>query len=190
MSVKFVFLAAFLGGGGYFGYKMATYDETVVPYSKAQVQEMLADAKRSIPRKTNDGYITMWSSGKTGNGVKLAMRYDETAPQIDCLARVVELSPNESQVYADCASSGTSSAIAGTTEALHAPMFDEHIQATLRGRDFNRSRVDGKQVGTVMKNMGAMQREALQSADQMQRMEADMDSGGGDGGDFGSESGE
>jgi hypothetical protein len=190
MSGKLVFLAAFLGAGGYFGYKMATYDESVVPYSKAQVQEMLASAKRSIPRKTNDGYITMWSNGKTGDGVKLAMRYDDTAPQIDCLARITELGPNESQVYADCGSSGTGSAIGQTTVALNAPMFDEHIQATLRGREFDRSRADGKQTAVVMKNMGAMQREALGSADQMQRMEAEMESGASDSGDYGSEGGE
>jgi hypothetical protein len=176
MSVKLVSLAAFLGVGGFFGYKMATYDETVVPYSKAQVQDMLASAKRSIPRKDNDGFITMWSNGKTKDGVYLAMKYADTAPQIDCLARVVALSPTESQVYADCGGTGSGSAIGDTTAALQVPMFDEHIQATVRGRDFNRARADSKGVGIVMKNMGGMQREALKTADSFQRMEADAES--------------
>lgn len=183
MIAKGVLLAAFIGTGGYFGYKMANYDPSVVPYSKAQVQEMLADAKRTMPRKGGDGEIAIWGAGRTDKGVKLAMRYHDTAPQLDCAAVITELGPNESRVIADC-NKGAKSAIQQTSDELDAPMFNEHIQATLHNREFNRSHVDNVQSGVVMKNLGGMQREALQTADTMQRMEADYS----DSADYGSES--
>lgn len=189
MIAKFVILAAFVGTGGYFGYKMANYDPSVVPYSKAQVQEMLADARRTMPRKGGDGEIAIWGTGRTEKGVKLAMRYHDTAPQINCSAVITELGPNESRVVADC-DKGAKSAIQQTSDELDAPMFNEHIQATLHNREFNRSHVDNVQSGVVMKNIGGMQREALQTADTMQRMEADMETDYSDGGDYGSDSAE
>jgi phage host-nuclease inhibitor protein Gam len=49
-------------------------------------------------------------------------------------------------------------------------MFEEHIAATLNKRPFNRGNVDAKEVAAVFKNLGGMQREALQmSADDARR---------------------
>lgn len=177
MSGKIVFGAAFLGVGGFFGYQMMTHDPAIVPYSKAQVQERLSSARTQILRRDNDGYITIWGAGRTNDGVRLSMKYAEDAPQIDCRAVITELGPNQSRVVANCGAA-TGSAIGDTTVSMNEPMFDEHIQSKLHNKEFNRKRADDKAVGKVMRNMGAMQREALQTADQMQRMEAEVESGG------------
>ena len=49
-----------------------------------------------------------------------------------------------------------------TQDALRAPMFEEHIAATLNKRAFNRSIPDMKERVAVFQNLGGMQREALE----------------------------
>jgi len=172
MSAKIIFITGLLGVGGYVGHKVMVYDPAVVPHSKAQVQQMLASEKLSFPRRDGDGTISIWSTGRTPQGVGLAMQYAADAPQIDCQAVIAELGPQESRVTVDCGAGPAGSAIGQTETALRAPMFEEYVQSKLAHREFDRSRATGKEVAVVMKNMGGMQREALKSADEAQRMEA------------------
>lgn len=181
MSAKLFFLTGLLGFGGYIGYKVNTYDPSVVPYSKAEVQTLLATAQVTMPRRDGDGNIRIWGAGKSDAGVHMAMKYAEAswAPQINCEAVITELGPKQSRVVANCGSTNSKSAIANTEMELRAPMFDEFIQSKLQGRAFDRSRATSKEMGAVMRNMGGMQKEALKSADQMSRMSAQGGSSGG-----------
>lgn len=172
MIGKLVIGSAFLGFGGYLGYTMMNYDPAVVAYSKAQIQQQLASARLEIPRRDGDGVITIWGAGQIPDGVKMAMRYADDAPQIDCRAIVTELGPNQSRVAANCGGGDTGSAMARTSDESQAAMFDEFIQSQLLGREFNRDRVTSKQISASMRNMGAMQREALQMDANMRREQA------------------
>jgi hypothetical protein len=180
MSGQFIFIAGVLGIGGYVGYTVMNHDRAVFAGSKEQIQSELARAETVLPRKTGDGNIRIWSAGRTSKGVALAMQYSPTAPILRCDAVIEAVAADESRVTAQCESPSSSnpaiakaakgSAIAQTTHALQSPMFEEHIYSVLRKQPFNRDMVDSKQVGMVMGNMGAMQREALQTHDEMQRM--------------------
>jgi hypothetical protein len=174
MSAKLVFVAGVLGVGGYFGFQMSSFDPAVFPYSKDQVQSMLTEARTTLPRRDGPGQIQIWSTGRTEKGVGLQMQYASWAPVLDCQAVITAIAPDKSRVVADCGSTSASgSAIARTQDELRAPMFDEHIQATLGKRAFNRATVDQKQAGAVFKNLPGMQHEALRSADEAQRMQAE-----------------
>lgn len=176
MSGKLVFLVGLLGLGGYFGHTMMNYDPTVISYSKEQVETLLADARTTVPRRDGDGDIQIWGAGRTNDGVALKMQYSSTAPILECQAVVTELAPDQSRVVADCgADPQNPSAIGRTQDALRAPMFEEHIQATLAGRAFNRSTVQQKESAIAMRNLGAMQKEAQQTARDMAQMQAEMD---------------
>lgn len=172
MSAKLFFLTGLLGIGGYVGFKASNYDPAVVPYSKAEVQTMLASARTTIPRSDNDGNISIWGTGKASNGVNMAMQYSSTAPVIPCTAVITEIGPRQSRVVANCGAGPAGSAIGKTEMALRAPMFDEHIQSKLQNRQFDRSRAQSKEIATVMGNMGGMQKEALKSADEASKMSA------------------
>ena len=97
------------------------------------------------------------------------------APLLDCEAVITAISPKESRVVADCGKSANNdSALSRTQDSLRSPMFEEHIAATLKKREFNRSTVDMKESIAVFKNLPAMQREALQmSVDEARRMSAE-----------------
>jgi hypothetical protein len=61
-----------------------------------------------------------------------------------------------------------------TQDNLRAPMFEEHIAATLNKRAFNRGNAEMKEAAAVFQNLGGMQREALQmSADEARRRAAE-----------------
>jgi hypothetical protein len=146
-------------------------DPTVFPYSKDQVQKMLVDSNTTLPRRDGPGEIRIWGDYRTAKGVKLNMKYASRAPQLECEAIVTSISPKETRVVADCGKSGNSeSAIARTQDALRAPMFEEHIAATLHKRAFNRSKVDAKNSVAVFQNLGGMQQEALQRSAEARRM--------------------
>lgn len=150
---------------GYLFYEMKSYDPSVFAYSKAQAQAMLADARTTLPRRDGGGQIQIWSVGNSARGVALKMQYASGAPVLKCEAVVTAIAPNQSRVVPDCSSgSASSSAISRTQEELQTPMFEEHILATLNKRPFDRARADRKEVGTVFKNLGAMQGEAMQRA--------------------------
>ncbi|MEA3025415.1 MAG: hypothetical protein QOF91_700 [Alphaproteobacteria bacterium] len=169
MSAKLVFiLAGALAVGGC----NLIPDPTVFPYSKDQAQKMLVDSKTTLPRRDGPGeMINIWGAYRSAKGVKLNMRYASWAPLLECEAIVTSISPKETRVVADCGKSTNSdSAISRTQDALRAPMFEEHIAATLNKRAFNRSKVDAKNTVAVFQNLGGMQREALQmSADDARR---------------------
>jgi hypothetical protein len=152
-------------------------DPTVFPYSKDQVQTMLLDAKTALPRRDGPGdMIKIWGAGRSSKGVRLNMKYASWAPLLECEAIITSISPKESRVVADCGKSASneSSAISRTQDSLRAPMFEEHIAATLNKRAFNRGNVDAKEVSAVFQNLGGMQREALQmSADDARRRAAE-----------------
>ena len=140
-------------------------DPAVFPYAKDQVQKMLVDSKTTLPRRDGPGEISIWGDYRTSKGVKLNMKYASWAPLLECEAIVTSISPKETRVVADCGKSANSdSAISRTQDALRAPMFEEHIAATLNKRAFNRSKVDAKNSVAVFQNLGGMQREALQTA--------------------------
>ena len=165
MSAKLVFI---LAGAVAVGGCNIIPDPTVFPYSKDQVQKMLVDAKTTLPRRDGPGeMIKIWGDGRSAKGVRLNMKYASWAPLLECEAIVTSISAKETRVVADCGKSANSdSAMSRTQDALRAPMFEEHIAATLNKRAFNRSKVDMKERVAVFSNLGGMQREALQmSAD-------------------------
>jgi hypothetical protein len=173
VSAKLVFiLAGALAVGGC----NLNSDPTVFPYSRDQVQTMLVDAKTTLPRRDGPGdLIKIWGAGRSTKGVKLNMKYASWAPLLECEAIITSITPKESRVVADCGKSTNSdSAISRTQDGLRAPMFEEHIAATLDKRAFNRSNADKKHTATVFQNLGGMQREALQmSADDAGRRAAE-----------------
>src|SRR5882757_3841179 len=168
MTAKLVFIlaGAMVVGGGYLGCEAFNIDPTVFPYSKDQVQAMLVDAKTTLPRRDGPGeMIKIWGAGRSAKGVKLNMKYASWAPLLECEAIVTSIAPKESRVVADCGKSTNSdSAISRTDDGLRAPMFEEHIAATLNKRAFNRSNASAKEAAVVLQNLGGMQREALQMA--------------------------
>ena len=171
MSAKLVFI---LAGALVVGGCNLIPDATVFPYPKEQVQKMLLDARTTLPRR--DGgkdMINIWGAYRSGRGVKLNMKYASWAPQLECEAVVTAVTPQETRVVADCGKSNSDSAISRTQDALRAPMFEEHIAATLNKRAFNRSKADLKERAAVFQNLGGMQREALQMSAEAQRMAAE-----------------
>ena len=184
MSAKLVFI---LTGALVVGGCDLSSDPTVFPYSKDQVQTMLLDAKTTLPRRDGPGeMIKIWGAGRSAKGVKLNMKYASWAPLLECEAIVTSITPKDatnttqrpapsSRVVADCGQNTNSdSAMSRTQDSLRAPMFEEHIAATLNKRPFNRSNADRKETAAVFKNLGGMQREALQmSADEARRMAAE-----------------
>ena len=126
---------------------------------------MLVDAKTTLPwRDKPTGMIKIWGAGRSAKRVKLNMFYASWAPQLECEAVITSITPKESRVVADCGKSTNSdSAIRRTQDSLRAPMFEEHIAATLNKRAFNRSNADKKEAAIVVQNIGGMQREALES---------------------------
>lgn len=187
MDIKFVCLVVLMAVGGYVGYGFfnskstgprpssatASYssDPTVFPYSKTQVQTMLTKAKTTLPRRDGGGQIQIWGVGHSAKGVSLNMQYASWAPLLKCEAVITEIAPNQSRVAPACGSGPQSdSALSRTQDELRTPMFEEHIQATLNNRAFNRSRVDQQEAAAVFKNLGGMQREALQSAAETPRL--------------------
>ena len=165
MSAKLVFI---LAGAFAVGGCNIIPDPTVFPYSKDQVQKMLVDAKTTLPRRDGPGeMIKIWGDGRSAKGVRLNMKYASWAPLLECEAIVTSVTAKETRVVADCGKSANSdSAMSRTHDALRAPMFEEHIAATLNKRAFNRGKVDMKERAAVFSNLGGMQREALQmSAD-------------------------
>ena len=171
MSAKLVFiLAGALAVGG-----CNRSDPTIFPYSVDQVRTMLSDAKTTLPRRDGPGeMIKIWGAGRSAKGVTLNMKYASWAPLLECEAIVTSITPKESRVVADCGKSNSDSAISRTQDSLRAPMFEEHIAATLNKRAFNRSKVDAKETLAVFQNLGGMQREALQmSADDARQRAAE-----------------
>lgn len=173
MSAKLVFIAGVLGIGGYCGIKMSKYDPAVFPYSKEQVQSMLTEARTKLPRRDGPGEIEIWSTGASEKGVGLQMRYADWAPVLDCQAVITSIAADKSRVVADCGgTSDGSSALEATQDGLRAPMFEEHIAATLHKRPFDRETVDRKEAAIAMKNLPAMQREAIGRAVEAAREDA------------------
>ena len=173
MSARSVFIlaGALVVGGCNLG-----SDPTLFPYSKDQIQSMLVDAKTTLPRRDGPGeMIKIWGAGRSSKGVRLNMKYASWAPLLECEAVITSITPKESRVVADCGKSPNSdSALSRTQDSLRAPMFEEHIAATLNKRAFDRSNVDMKEAAAVFQNLGGMQREALQmSAEDAKRRAAE-----------------
>jgi hypothetical protein len=172
MNAKLVFI---LAGALVVGGCKLLPDPTVFPYAKEQVQSMLLNAETTLPRRDGPGdMIKIWGAYRSGKGVRLNMKYASWAPLLECEAVITSISPKETRVVADCGNSTNSdSAMSRTQDMLRAPMFEEHIASTLNKRAFNRSNVDAKEVGVVFKNLGGMQREALEmSADEARQRAA------------------
>ena len=163
MSAKLVFI---LAGALVVGGCNLIPDPTVFPYSKDQVQTMLDNSTTTLPRRDGPGeMIKIWGAYRSAKGVRLNMKYASWAPLLECEAVVTSITPKETRVVADCGKNTNSdSAMSRTQDSLRAPMFEEHIAATLNKRAFNRSNVDAKEVAAVFKNLGGMQREALEMA--------------------------
>ena len=155
----------------YVGLNVSKFDPAEFPYSKQQISTMLNSAETVLPRRDGDGEIKIWSEGNVDNGVLLNMRYADNAPLIECTAVMKSVAPDKTRVTADCSDGPASdSAIQRTTDKLKAPMFEEHILATLNKRAFNRKSVDRREAATVFANMSGMQNEALKRSVEAQRM--------------------
>ena len=150
-------------------------DPTLFPYSADQVRTILSDAKTTLPRRDGPGEIKIWANGRSAKSVTLNMKYASWAPLLECEAVITPVTPKESRVVADCGKSvnNDSSAMARTQDQLRAPMFEEHIAATLNKRPFDRSKVDAKNTAAVFQNLGGMQREALQMSEDVRRKAAE-----------------
>jgi len=168
---KILLLVGLLAGGYYAAYKVSSYDPTVFPYSKDQVLAILDDAKTTLPRRDGPGEIKIWSAGRSENGLRLNLQYANSAPLLKCEAVITAIAPDQTRVVPDCSSGPRSdSALRNTQDELQVPMFEEHIQATLNKRAFNRTTVDQRHIATVFKNLGGLQNEAIEK---MQRLEAE-----------------
>jgi hypothetical protein len=174
MVAKIIYAACCLGAAGFFVYKKADVDTTVFPYPARQLQTMLMEAKTTLPRRDGPGQIQLWGTGRTAKGVALNLQYASWAPVLKCEAVITAIAPDRSRVVPDCGASAKSdSAMARTQDELRVPMFEEHIQATLNKRAFDRKAVDRQESASVLKNLGGMQREALKMADEdAQRLQA------------------
>lgn len=163
---KLLFLGGVLVIGGIY---LLTHmpSATVFPYSKEQVEAILVDAKTVLPRRDGPGQIEIWGAGRSEKGVTLHMKYASTAPLLTCQAVITAVAPNQSNVEADCNSGSPSdSPMSRTQDELLAPMFEEHIMATLDKRTFDRNAVDRREAAIVLNNMSAMRDEAIQKAGQ------------------------
>ncbi|MBR0753659.1 hypothetical protein JQ604_15830 [Bradyrhizobium jicamae] len=127
---------------------------------------MLMDARTTMPRRDDaKEMIKIWGAARTSKGVRLNMKYASWAGTQECEAVITVIKPQESRVVADCGKvTNPDSALSRTQDGLRAPMFEEHIAATLNKRPFNRGNVTAKESALVMKNLPAMQGEALQMA--------------------------
>jgi hypothetical protein len=166
---KILLLVGLLAGGYYAAYKVKSYDPTVFSYSKDQVLATLDDAKTTLPRRDGHGEVKIWSAGRSENGLRLNMQYASGAPMLNCEAVITAIAPDQTRVVPDCGPR-SDSALRNTQDELQVPMFEEHIQATLNKRAFNRATVDQRHIATVFKNLGGMQNEAIEK---MQRLEAE-----------------
>lgn len=175
MDIKFPLCVLATAAIGYFSYdvfnagisqlKSAAMhaDPAVFPYPKQKVEELLLNARTTVPRRDGDGNVEIWAAGLSQKGVSLRMRYAKGAPVLNCQAAMTRKSEGATKVEADCGSdSTTGSAMEKTRGELRALMFEEHIAATLTGREFNRSRVDAGESVAVFRNLGGMQREAME----------------------------
>ncbi len=161
------------GGIAYFAHERLNRDPTVFALSKAQAESLLVTARTSLPRRDGDGKIEIWGVDRTDKGVKLNMKYFASAPLLECGAVVTALAENKSRVVPDCGGFALSGSAVSTTQIqLRVPMFEEHIQATLAKRPFDRARVDRAESAIVMRNMGDMRREALQEDADMRNLSA------------------
>lgn len=170
MGAKLILLVG-VAGIAYYAYRQASvYDPNVFPYSKAQVEAML-----STGRSTYEGYarnkVEIWSEGVSTRGVMLQRQADGYDAE-SCEAVITPIDAKQTRVEADCSkkAGGASDAISDTTAQIRAVPFQEHILATMNRRPFNAMMMSNKQTALIMKNMPAMQREALRRQDEMQEM--------------------
>ena len=174
MDVKFFLCIIGTAAIGYFSYDAfrlgvahlkttaMNADPAVFPFPRHKAEEMLLNARTTLPRRDGDGNIEIWAAGLSPKGVALKLRYAKWAPIQNCQAAITRLSESTSRIEADCGSGfKTDSAMAKTQDELRSPMFEEHIAATLNRREFNRSRVDMAGTAAVFRNLEGMQREAL-----------------------------
>lgn len=186
MDARFILLTCMAAAGG-FGiatvamrglpqFEMPSFDPAEFSLSREQAQSILSDALTTIPRRDGDGQIRIWSTGRSSEGVMLSMQYMKGAPTLSCEAVITKVSATRTRVAPDCAPrAGSDSAIARTQDQLHVPMFEEHIQATLEKRAFNRKAVDQAQSAAVFSNLGAMQREGLERAAEDARFRRELE---------------
>lgn len=173
MSAKIVFAVGLLGVGGYVGHKVSSHDPSIVDMPKAEVEALLAASESRVPRKDGDGLIRIWGAGASGEGIALRMRYAPDAPLLECRAVVTAVGPDKSRVAPDCGRGGGGDAIERTTDALRAPMFAEHIAATIGKRPFNRTNADRQQIGIVLGAGSGLQDAAMRRAEEFRRMEVE-----------------
>lgn len=170
MIDKVLMLAGIGGIAFYFSLGASGSDVTEFPYSGDQVTAMLTRARTAMPRRDGDGTIEIWAAGKTTTGVALKMKYASWAPVIDCQAIITPIAADKSRVVADCGGPvDPKSPTSRTQNQLRAPMFEEHIQATLEKRPFDRAHVDQKETAAVFQNLPDMQAEALKTSAETQR---------------------
>jgi hypothetical protein len=66
-------------------------------------------------------------------------------------------------------------AISQTTTKLQDDAFAEFVDSALDGRPFDKAAVTARTVGTVMNNMGTMQKEALEAQREFGQMQAELE---------------
>ncbi|MEZ0252380.1 MAG: hypothetical protein ACAH20_15705 [Methylobacteriaceae bacterium] len=139
------------------------------PHEK--VEAIILNSKTTIPRKDGEGNIEIWSVGSSSKGVALRMQYAESDPIIKCAAIIVPKSYETTRVRLDCRDKEASDRPVDRSEELNRVMFEEHVDAILKNRSFSRARTDAATRAIMFRNLGEMQREALeaQAADYEER---------------------
>lgn len=160
-------VSAALGVSLYFIYKHVGSEPGVYPYSREEVQRILFDARTVVPTPEGGGQTVLWGAGRSMRGVTLHMRYPKWSSVFKCEAVITAVSPTTSRVDTDCGRPpNAESARSRIDTQSRVPMFEEHIEATLRNRRFNMATVERQRAAYVLANVGDLQREARKSFDE------------------------
>lgn len=169
MGAKLILLVG-VSAIGIFCYRQAsTWDPTIFPYNKAQVEALLAKGRSDYVTMHNEN-SAIWHEGTSERGVMLKRQTQGYDKSLSCEAVITPIDAQHTRVKADCAKEydDTTDPIEGYTKKLYELAFDEHIAATIERRPFNATMLSDRQTALTLAAMPSMQREALRRQDEMQ----------------------
>ena len=185
--MKYLLLAgAFLGVVGYAW--MSSGDPNVYPLSQAQVYEKLHSAKVETGNGAVFGNL---STSVSGNGdSKIYWNASGTFASNHCEAEITPEGADKSRITAFCGGGGASDgAAAGMVSGMHRRALIEHIDATLKGRPFDKYKAQGETAarwpsdarqpdssyGTAVAGALQMDRDMHKSLDEFDKAEKERD---------------
>ena len=144
----------------------------IYPMTPDQVYSKLVEAKIKPSGKGPFGRIPMIVGGDGTSTVRWKTEFGTTM----CEANITPEGADKSRIMAYCGAGGEGAA-AGLTQALHRKAIIEHIDATLRGRDYDARLATGSTAGTwpadprqADASLGGAATEALKMERDMKRM--------------------